>query len=175
MPVAIKLRTAQPSDGVAIAAVYLASWRAGYRDLLPDSVLDEQARLRADRDWLAPIESSSSAVVLAVDDETIVGVIQADDGHLGDGDRDLPEITMLYVVPSSWGSPAARQLLAAGLSWIEKRGHGAARLRVVETQRRARRFYEREGWTLDDLPPDTNGLMKLIYYRRDLVDMPTSA
>jgi len=41
--------------------------------------------------------------------------------------------------------------------------------------RRMWRFYEREGWMLDDLPPATNGLAQLIYYRRDLDDMPTSA
>ena len=97
MPVAIELRKAQPADAAAVAAVYLGSWRAGYRELLTSGVLNEQARLRANRDWLAPIESSTTAVIVAIQNDAVVGVVQADDGHLAEGARDLPEITMLYV------------------------------------------------------------------------------
>jgi hypothetical protein len=33
---------------------------------------------------------------------------------------------------------------------------------------RARRFYEREGWRLDDdVPPATNGLVTLLHFRFD--------
>jgi GNAT superfamily N-acetyltransferase len=166
--VGIELRLAERADATGITDVYVASWRAGYERLLANEVLDEQCQLRRNRDWLRPIESSSTTVVVAVQHATIVGVVQADE-HLDEEERDLPEITMLYVDPASWGGPAASDLLAAGSSWIRARGHDAARLRVVENQDRARRFYEREGWMLDtDLPPASNGFFRLVYYRRDL-------
>lgn len=138
------LRDAEPSDVPAIEAAYLLSWRAGYADLLPPEVLEERARQRRSYDWLDAIESHSSEVLVAVANGAVVGVVQAAEAR--GGDRDLPEITMLYVVPSSWGGWVAKDLLAAGTRWIRGQGHRAARLRVVEEQARARRFYEREGW-----------------------------
>lgn len=49
-------------------------------------------------------------------------------------------------------------------------GGRRGRLRVVEAQARARRFYEREDWRLDErLAPAHNGFFSLIYYRRDLI------
>jgi hypothetical protein len=50
---------------------------------------------------------------------------------------------MLYVVPRCWGTRAARDLLSAGTRWMAQQDWTAARLRVVSTQVRARRFYER--------------------------------
>jgi len=76
---------------------------------------------------------------------------------------------MLYVKPAAWGSSAASALLATGTHWIANRGHRSARLRVVDAQTRARRFYEREGWRVDDMMPVAhNGRFALVYYRRDL-------
>lgn len=95
-----------------------------------------------------------------------MGVVQA--RELSDPERDLPEITMLYVHPDSWGRGAAAALLAAATRWIAARGHRSARLRVVESQARARRFYERESWLLDErMPAADNGHYRLVYYRRD--------
>ncbi len=88
--------------------------------------------------------SPSDAVIVAVASSGVIGVIEAGD-RLDDA-LDLPKIEMLYVMPLWWGAEVAKGLLAAGTTWIAARGHGAARLRVVEVQARARRFYEREGW-----------------------------
>jgi GNAT superfamily N-acetyltransferase len=106
-------------------------------------------------------------VGVATDRTTVLGVVEAADppGQR----RDLPEINMLYVRPEAWGSSAARRPMALGIAWMAQRGFSQARLRVVEHQARARRFYEREGWALDArMPPDHNGLFALIYYRRTL-------
>ncbi|MDQ6910693.1 MAG: GNAT family N-acetyltransferase [Actinomycetota bacterium] len=162
----MRVRPANASDADDIRMAYLASWRSAYQGLLTVDVLEMEATARAEFDWMSEIRSGSSHVEVAVDDREIVGVVLAS-GPPG-GLRDLPEITMLYVVPY-WGRFGACQLLAAGIDWIAQEGWPAARLRVVEAQGRARRFYEREGWRLDaELPPAQNGFFNLVYYRRDL-------
>jgi GNAT superfamily N-acetyltransferase len=166
--VVFQVRAAEPADVEAIVDLYLASWRAGYKGLLPDDVLETQVALRRSHDWLGAIESPSAAVILGMNGGHVAGVVEARE-ELSEAERDLPEVTMLYVAPSSWGSPLAKELLTAGSSWIADRGHGDARLRVIEKQARARRFYEREGWTVDDnIRPESNGFFRLIYYRRRL-------
>jgi GNAT superfamily N-acetyltransferase len=70
---------------------------------------------------------------------------------------------MLYVVPSAWGAGAAKALLDAALSAVWGVGHRSVLLEVIEAQGRARRFYEREGWWLDEsTAPRTNGLFRLL-------------
>ena len=166
--VVTRVRPAHLSDIDDIRGAYLASWRAAYKDLLAPDVLEPEVAKRAEYDWGSEIRSGRTHVALAVDEERpVVGVVQA--SAPPGGPRDLPEITMLYVVPEYWGGAVARELLAVGTDWMVQQGWSGARLRVVETQARARRFYEREGWQ-PDAPLDAahNGLFALVYYRRDL-------
>ncbi len=161
------VRSANPGDVAGIVKVYLDSWRAGYEGLLAQEVLDEEIGRRRDHDWHGDIVSETCEVAVAVERGEILGVVEAADAP--GADRDLPEITMLYVRPAAWGSSVATALLAAGTHWIANRGHQAARLRVVEAQTRARRFYEREGWRVDEtMPTAHNGQFALVYYRCDL-------
>jgi GNAT superfamily N-acetyltransferase len=51
----------------------------------------------------------------------------------------------LYVVPSEWGSGVAATLLAAAVGAI-RGAHDEAKLWCLEENRRARRFYEQNGW-----------------------------
>jgi GNAT superfamily N-acetyltransferase len=165
--VAVRVRPATETDVVDIEEAYIVSWLAAYEHLLPPAVLEAEAKKRAAYDWASAILAATSEVVLACHDEEVVGVAQASEPP--GGARDLPEITMLYVVPRCWGTSAARDLLAAGTRWMAQQDWAAARLRVVDAQARARRFYEREGWQPDpDVAPAHNGLFPLVYYRRDL-------
>lgn len=90
---------------------------------------------------------------------------------------DVPEIVECYL--RSWRAAYADDLDETTLdaearkrrsyAWIAQRSHPEVRLRVVESHHRARRFYEREGWTVDEeMEPAANDFFRLVYYRRDL-------
>lgn len=163
------VRAVTPLDISAIEAVYYRSWRSAYEPFLDPELLETLAAQRSrDFDWLRAIRSPDAAVLVGVDGgSSVLGVAQVNEAlH---APRDLPEITMLYVDPPAWGSGIASSLMDGGLAWIAGRGHTSARLRVVENHHRARRFYEREGWTLEPrLAPVTTELARLVYYRRDV-------
>lgn len=163
-----EVRRAIEEDLPGLRAVYLRAWRAAYEGVLPPDALEEQAAIREEFDWPRGTAAPEAEVLVAVDRAgSVLGVVQADE--VVPSPRDLPEITMLYVDPEAWGTGVSVALLSAGVAWIAGRGHAAARLRVVETQTRARRFYEREGWTRDEEPePAHNGFFPLLYYRRSL-------
>jgi GNAT superfamily N-acetyltransferase len=161
------VRPATIDDVTEISAAYLTAWRAAYADLLDPSVLEEQAEIRAKHDWEGAIASEDMAVAVAVDGDEIVGVVEFDDPWAVSAKA--PMIEMLYVVPAAWGTGAATQLLTLATDRMRGCGHPFGRLRVVEAQARARRFYEREGWRLEaETPPATNGFYALLSYRRDL-------
>jgi GNAT superfamily N-acetyltransferase len=160
--VALVIRSARESDVPDVVDAYLDSWRGGYEGLLSEQEIEVQVQLRREHDWRSAIVSPASEVAVALLDGRLVGVAQATE--LSDRARDLPEITMLYVRPDTWGQGIASALLASATGWIADRGHSSARLRVVEGQARARRFYEREGWRLDDrMLAAHNGFFPLVY------------
>ncbi len=168
---AFNLRIATTDDIQDIVDAYLDSWRGGYEGLLPEREITAQLERRRDYDWSGPVDSATATVTVAMSDGRLVGVVQATE--LSHAPRDLPEITMLYVRPEAWGRGVASALLTAGTDWIAERGHRSARLRVVEGQARARRFYERAGWRVDDrMPAAHNGFFPLLYYRRDDLTSP---
>ncbi|MDQ1632097.1 MAG: hypothetical protein QOC80_2069, partial [Frankiaceae bacterium] len=51
----VSVRRAQPSDAAAMAAVQLETWRAGYTEVLPRSVLDELSDADVEASWSAAI------------------------------------------------------------------------------------------------------------------------
>lgn len=74
----------------------------------------------------------------------------------------------LFVRPAYQGTGLAATLHDAFLEAARARGYTRARLRTPAGQMRARRFYEREGWTTDgraELHPLLG--LELLVYRRD--------
>lgn len=161
------IRPATHADVPAITNCYLRSWRAAYRDHLDSEILEIEAEKRRPFDWHHGIDDDTASVLIATIDGAVVGVVQAELSPASP--RDLPEITMLYVDTKAWGTGAASRLLEVATSWMRARGTTAARLRVVEVHGRARRFYEREGWVVDQqMQPARNDFARLIYYRRTI-------
>ena len=158
------VRPAVLRDVPVIRSAYLTSWRAGYQDLLSTDQVEQQAAQRSAYDWTAAIEQPYRQVFVAETDQ-IVGVIELDSDPAGE---EMPLVQMLYVIPTAWGTGAAHELLERGVAELSEAGHTTCGLRVAEGQSLARRFYEREGWQLDlEREPGSNGLVKLLFYRRE--------
>jgi GNAT superfamily N-acetyltransferase len=61
-------------------------------------------------------------------------------------DPAVVHLMAMWVHPAIRGSGAADELVAAILAWAESQGAGSVRLRVIQGNSRARRFYERIGF-----------------------------
>jgi len=81
----------------------------------------------------------------------------------------LAHFWMLFVRAPWWGTGLARRLHAASRDAAVSRGFTSMRLFTPADQSRARRFYEREGWTLTAGPfcDDELGL-PIVEYRHEL-------
>ncbi len=92
--------------------------------------------------------------------------------HLSDPDPDpgLAHLWQLFVREPWWGSGLAPMLLADAVAEARRRGYERFRLACAAGQSRARRFYEREGWSAVGsarLVQDVG--LELIEYRRELL------
>src|SRR4051812_9436509 len=64
-PRALTIRRAAPADARAIAEVHVASWQAGYKDLVPDEYLGRQSADKRQAQWEQILANPGNTVLVA--------------------------------------------------------------------------------------------------------------
>jgi GNAT superfamily N-acetyltransferase len=164
------LRAATVSDAEAMVAVTVEGF-SGYHAFAPagwtaPSASEELERLRhllADDDvwyWVAEHEGELVGHVGFLPSR--LSFARIDDPGLG-------HFRQLFVRTAHWGTGLATRLHAAAIDEARARGFDAMRLFTPAGQERARRFYEREGWSLARPPAYDERLgLEIAEYRRAL-------
>jgi len=174
-----EIRTAGPEDADVIARVSVAGWRWGYRGLLPEDMLaglDEAERAERIRGVMTDAEAAVATYLALADDGEVIGFVScgpdrdADTSDSADRGRS-GEVYAIYVVERVTGTGAGSALLQTAVEDMRGRGFVRATLWVLDSNSRARRFYEREGWSADGATK-TDGYrgatLSEVRYRRQL-------
>jgi GNAT superfamily N-acetyltransferase len=146
-------RPAIPADADGITDVQVASWRAGYAHVFPETVLyaedfDSSRRLF----WKAWRFGPGHRVAVVTEpsgdgDERVIGFCSyGPERERARGFTGRGEVWAFYVHPDRWGSRAATQLMEHVEQRLKAEGFVTAVLWVLDDNPRARRFYERQGW-----------------------------
>lgn len=154
----ILVRQAVVDDADQLGPLIARSWQAAYSEILDAEHLtrgtDAAERTRRFRSLLSGLSGAVATTLVAVDESS-----EAIAGFIGFGPaRELPadlatgEIYALYLDPASWGSGAADELMDAALERLHRHGHASVALWVLADNGRARRFYERSGFTSKGSP-----------------------
>ena len=145
----VVIRAARPDDAGPIADVHIATWRAAYAGMIPNSVLLGLSSASERKYWRHAIAARSSdcaVCVAAGEDGEILGY-----GSAGPARQNgLPfagEIYTLYVAPDHQGKGLGRGLLHAMFGQLRRQAYGAAMLWVLAANP-ARFFYSAMGGTL---------------------------
>ncbi len=149
----MSIRPAQPRDAAEMALLHVRTWQAAYRGQLPEAYLEsleaeiEQRTARWER-LIASAASRRQSQLLALDGDRIVGFVTFGPSD-GAPDPEIGELYAIYVDPGSWDRGIGRELFAAAVRGLADSGFAAATLWVLESNARARRFYEAAGWVAD--------------------------
>lgn len=132
--------------------VHVAAWRAAYAGLMPADHLAALDEVRSAERWARTIANPIDGVtnLVAEVDGTIQAIATV--GPFRDHESvDDPsgELWMINAHPEAFGTGVATALHRRALDQLRSDGHHRAALWVVDDNRRARRFYEREGWSED--------------------------
>ena len=142
----MQVRRARPDDAAAIADVHVRTWQVAYEHVFGAerlATLDPERR----RDWWErSIRSGREPVFVADAGDGVVAF--ANVGASQDADAG-GQLYAIYALPEAWGTGAGHALMEACIGALRDAGYGDAILYVLEDNPRARRFYEREGWSLD--------------------------
>jgi GNAT superfamily N-acetyltransferase len=96
-----------------------------------------------------------------------VTYLPASESRVPSDDPSLAHLEQLFVRRAHWGSGIASRLLAVAVEDAAAAGYTRMRLGTPSEHLRARRFYEREGWTAPGPPrPDPAFGMETVEYRR---------
>jgi GNAT superfamily N-acetyltransferase len=152
-PGPVSTRLAQVSDARAIAVVHVRSWQAAYRGLLPQDYLDQldpDLRIVRWEEQLRQAQWPRQVVVVAEDAGEVVGFARVCPARDADLDPAITgEVTSIYLLREAWGQGLGRQLMTAALAALTAAGFREAVLWVLDTNARARSFYQAGGWSPD--------------------------
>lgn len=135
----IVIRRASVADAAAIAAIHVGCWKATYRGILPDVLLDELMPEHREPLWSGWLEDAGMHTFVAVEEGAIVGFAAVRSGL----------ISHVYVDPGYQRRGAGRRLLAAVVDAAKLEAHDPIVLWVLEQNGRARAFYEANGFVHD--------------------------
>lgn len=162
------VRVAVPADAGGIAGVHIAAWQVAYAGVFSGDFLGS-LDLEVRTGWWE---------VLLLRGERITFVADADDGVAGfcligaSSDAGWGEVFAIYVDPEHWDRGVGWALLTAGEHRLAEDGFERALLWVLESNQRARAFYERQGWVKGKpIRLETIGGTEIteVRYERDLV------
>ncbi|HEY0935181.1 MAG TPA: GNAT family N-acetyltransferase [Trebonia sp.] len=170
------VRPARAADAAQIALVHVRSWQGAYRGLLPQDYLDELDPVQRLARWqqtLAETDGLRAGVLVAGQGESLLGFACYSASRDGDADPDrVGEIGAIYLLPDAWGQGAGRRLMDAALGRLTGTGFDRVTLWVLDSNVRARRFYEAGGWTADGAvkQDETRGFpVSQVRYRKALL------
>ena len=132
-----ELRPATADDAPAIARIWYHGWRDGHLGHVADELVAVRTRESFDQRAAARVADT----VVATVDGAVAGFIMV----VGD------EVEQVYVAGEHRGTGLAATLLTEAERLVAANGHDRAWLAVAPGNARARRFYERRGWTDEGL------------------------
>lgn len=173
------IRPAVAADAAQIAVVHVLSWQGAYRGLMPEDYLDGLDPAQRTPTWariIGEADRPRSGVLVAEDEAGLRGFAAfgptRDEGESGD---QTGEIGAIYLAPDAWGTGCGRRLMAESLACLGTAGYQQVTLWVLDTNARARRFYEAAGFRADGaVKQDDRGEFQLreVRYRRALPGHP---
>jgi RimJ/RimL family protein N-acetyltransferase len=170
-PPKFAIRAATAADAGGIAVTHVASWRAAYRGLLPEALLERLSVERRTAAWRQTLTPGRGAVHVATDPmQQVIGFVHTCRSRDDDADDRIGELTSIYLRPDLWGRGVGSRLHEAAVAALAA-DFQEATLWVLDGNTRSRAFYERKGWQPDGtVKRDTIGDAEVVElrYRRPL-------
>ena len=145
----VSIRPVEPGDATGMASVRVAAWRAAYRTLMPNHVLEAldpaSDTLRFEK-WLS---SGVTDGYVATHDSQVVAFVLLRPSRDEDAGDVVGEIPLFYITPEWWRRRIGTDLWERALELAGSRGFREVSLWVLEGNTAARRFYEQCGFEVD--------------------------
>jgi ribosomal protein S18 acetylase RimI-like enzyme len=170
------VRPAAAADAPAIGTVHVEAWRAAYRGLVPDAILDGFSIAGRIAHWRGALAARPADDPRRIWVAAVAGRVAgfATTGPARDESAPPPpgagEIEAIYLEPELVGRGIGRALFARAAQDLTARGFDPLVVWVFEANPRARAFYEAAGFRVDGARHDIDfdgAVVPEIRYRLD--------
>lgn len=132
----------QNDDRIAISRIYEESWKFAYKNIIPQSYLEG---IPAGR-WVSNLDKEGMNTLVLIEEGIFIGTSSYCKSRFSDFSN-LGEIVSIYFLPQYIGKGYGKLLLDAVIGELEQLGFRDIFLWVLEDNLRARKFYEKAGFT----------------------------
>ena len=146
------VRTAERRDIPDLIRVHVDAWRIAYRGVIDDGYLQssllEEQRTTMWNAWTWADRPGQCVFVGEADGRVLgFGMVGPERVEPDGAVSGLGEVYSFYLHPDSWGSGLATPLMEQCHDFLRAGGFSQAVLWVLRDNPRARRFYEKMGWS----------------------------
>lgn len=143
------IRYATVKDAFILGKIHSSSWKAAYKNLVPDEVLDSITAEKRSKFFEKALSEGWEEDALIFDSETPLGFICFGKCRDNDKDSSWGEIWGLYLSPEFCHKGVGKVIINWGIEELKNRGYSNVSLWVFEDNISARAFYEKIGFHFD--------------------------
>ena len=136
----------QSDDLLEISNIYERSWKYAYRDIIPQDYLDSIPKGR----WAGSINKIGMNSLVVIENGRIIGTASFCKSRWKQY-SDYGEIVSIYFLPAYMGKGYGHQLLKKCIEELNILGYDNILLWVLEDNQRARKFYEKNGFSCSEI------------------------
>jgi ribosomal protein S18 acetylase RimI-like enzyme len=142
------IRAARSDDAADLARVFVAAWQQGYRGVVADDIIDG-LDVAERTEWLAGRLTDAALETAVAEDggDRVIGFVRYGPDVERPDQADIGYVAALYVDPDASGAGVGRALLEHAVDEMRASGRQTISLWVFRDNERARRLYERAGFT----------------------------
>lgn len=144
----ITIRRAEIYDAKDLAHIILESWRSTYSDLIPEEEIKRYLDLERRRNQFERFISQGEIVLIGFIDNKPCGLAFANPDN-DEGLEVCGSIYSMYTLEESWGMGLGKALMDNVIRELREAGCRKVLLWVYEENPRARKFYEKCGFSYD--------------------------
>jgi ribosomal protein S18 acetylase RimI-like enzyme len=145
----MNVRLARPADARRIAEIHVRTWQVAYPGIVPDEYLGSLSIDRFEHMWGCHISKGTPEVLVAWDDESIVGWVAFGPSRDEGAAPDVAEIWAIYVDPMHWAQGVGRALWSGVRSRLREQAFVVVGLWAFPENERAGRFYRSLGFEVE--------------------------
>lgn len=147
------IRSAKTEDAEAVSLVHVRSWQSAYRGLIGDEVLNglDATLERRNAYWerLLADDDVGHVHLVAEQEGQVVAFLSAGPARDDDLGGRPAEIPVIYALEEVWGQGLGAGLMNEAYRRLSALGYTQVALWVLDTNERARAFYEKGGFLAD--------------------------
>lgn len=129
-------------DSEAVSRIYEESWKYAYKGIIPQEYLDSIP----EGQWVSNLDNPDRKTLICMEGDKYIGTSSFGQSRL-EKLSNWGEIISIYLLPEYMGKGYGKILLQTSVSELKKLGYEDVFLWVLRENNRARRFYERFGFT----------------------------